>query len=986
MRTPQMSLRGLKGRSNLRAFLALSLVLVFASCGGSGGSADVGPDSSLGPANSIEELIYSDAYTGRLTVYFNESVASQLESGTTEDVVASAKGVIASEAQQSPDAKEFLSTSSAIVMTRAVDAPVEAVKAQRVKLEKLSGRTLVNWNLVYRIDAADPAYAVQILRNMQALPSVDKIFPEMKPSPTSLLTTPDLTTWQGYLKPEDTNGGVNAEAAWAAGVTGANVYIVDEEHGINLDHEELGLVADDLSDGGNYLYQPDCAPGFPPAISDCDSWIAHGTAVAGILVAAHNDHGVDGIAPDAYYVHATSGDGVGADLYAMTGSVETGIEPGTIWVIEVALPGKFSGPSYPDDPYGQVPVELWPDVFNAIEQATAYGVTVIEGGGNGQMDLDNTELYTGDWDFAHDLSYEDAGAVMVGASGGADEIMASAFTNYGSRFNAFSWGFGVATTAYPYGEYDWTGTTSPIPPNDTTNAYFMDNFGGTSSAAAIVAGSAALVQSYARQELGHRRYIMPLKLREILYDSGVAQQGGGGNIGKQPRIDVAMGLVDTFLATVNSSYSQLAADDQLTTDEMIALRALGVGIICREFDPVNSDPSCPDSEIFPAGVKIAKQYDFDGDNRADLVQFSNGNWKVDLSSTGAAADGFGAWDVDVTYTAIDGDCGVWPYVEDMNSDGRADFVAYDKCAGVFYVSLTDTALTRNNLWHDWDWVIDYSSQWHDQMTVDPDDADYSRPALGDYNGDDVADIGISCSDGYVRVDYSDGTQSSLGTFDWTAQLLTDEMLAQAPGWAYLIAPADYGEYSQIFFGVKVPDGHPDEGKMYIIPQDGAAFYPEYDWMYAAPNIFGGNDEVPIAGKFYYGSAPEVGIKDLDGRWRSTDSSLYDVLYEFSPVDVYGNEKCHPVNGDYDGDGKDDRIVMCPDEWRIAYSGTDYASLKSGDGTRHVLLGYAGHELPGRTYSGGISYSYAQILMNNFHDKYPTQPVPIMVDMVTVFSE
>ncbi|MFA5186483.1 MAG: S8 family serine peptidase [Patescibacteria group bacterium] len=978
MRTPQMSLRAKRG--NLRAFLALSLVLVFASCGGSGGSADVGPDSSLGPANSIEDLIYSDAYSGKLTVYFNESVASQLESSSASDV-------ILSDSEGSPEAKSFLSTSS-LEMVRAVDAPVEVVKAQRVKLEKLSGRTLVNWNLVYRINAADPAYAVQILRNMQALPSVDKIYPEMKPSPTSLLTTPDLTTWQGYLKPEATHGGVNAEAAWAAGVTGANIYIVDNEHGMNFDHEEFNLVKANLSLGGNYLYQPECAPGFPPEYSDCDSWIAHGTAVTGILIAGHNDHGIKGFVPDAYYVHATMSGSVSNDLYGYTNGGNDDIEPGTIWVIEVALPGKFSGPSYPDDPYGQVPVELWPDVFNAIEQATAYGVTVIEGGGNGQMDLDNPELYTGDWDFAHDLSYEDAGAVMVGASGGADEIMASAFTNYGSRFNAFSWGFGVATTAYPYGEYDWTGTTSPIPPNDTTNAYFMDNFGGTSSAAAIVAGSAALVQSYARQELGHRRYIMPLKLRQILYDSGVAQVGGGGNIGKQPRIDVAMGLVDTFLATVNSSYSQLAADEQLTTDEMIALRALGVGIICKEFDPTNSDPSCPDSELFPEGTKIAKHYDFDGDNRADLVQFSDGNWKIDLSSTGPAADGFGEWDVDVDFTAISGDCGVWPYVEDMNSDGRADFVAYDKCAGTFYVSLTDTDLTRNNTWHDWDWVIDYSSQWHDQMEVNPEDADYSRPFIAQYNNDGFIDIGIACSDGFVRVDYGDGTETGLGNFEWSSQLITDTMLAEAPGipaWAYLPAPADFNLNGTQFFGIKVPDTHPDQGRMYIIPHDGVSFQHSWDWLASTPYIFGGSDHVPISALLDGGAYPNISIKN--GDWLVSDNWYYDSLHTLAPVNIYGGQECHPVVGKFDNDSYDDRAVMCPNEWRIAYSSDEYASLKSGDGARHIALGYdpCDFSLPGHSYAGGISYTNSRQLMDLYHAQHPADPTPISVDMVTIVS-
>ncbi|MBN1283206.1 MAG: S8 family serine peptidase [Proteobacteria bacterium] len=976
----------------------------------------VGPNADLGPGSSLEDLIYSDAYSGRLTVYFNESVLPVLESSSAADavsaakdvsasddeIVAAIKDVIASEARQSPDTKDFLSTAGSIVMTRSVDAPMDVVKAQRMKLERLSGKKLTDWNLVFRVDAKKPDYAVQILRNLRGLPSVDKVYPELKPFPSSLLTTPDLTGLQGYLKPEATHGGVNAEAAWAAGITGQDVYVVDNEPGMNFDHEEFDLVKAELDDGGNFLYQPDCAPGFPYAIPNCESWIAHGTAVAGILIAQDNGHGVTGLAHDAYYVQGSMTDGAAGDLGVATDGIDSpttdgddDIEPGSIWILEVQLTGKFNTSGTcagsVDDQYGCVPLELWPDVFGAIEQATAFGVTVIEGGGNGQMNLDNPDLYTGDWSFAHNLSYEDAGAVMVGASGGADEIMASAFTNYGSRFNAFSWGFGVVTTGYPYGEYAWNGTTPPIPPNDTTNTYFIDNFGGTSSAAAIVGGAAVLVQSYARQELGHRRYLMPLKMREILYSSGVAQVGGGGNIGKQPRIDVAMTLVDTFLASVSSSYPELAADEQLTESQMIALRAQGVGIICRQFDPINSDPSCPDSEIFPEGTKIAKHYDFDGDGRADLVQFSNGNWKVDLSSTGPAADGFGAWDVDVSFPVIPGLCGAWPYVEDMNSDGRADFVAYDKCAGTFYVALTDTDLTRNNLWHGWDWVLDYSAQWHDEMALDPDDADYSRPVIGNYYKSGYAkdgfnDIAIICSDGMVRIDYGDGTESSFAGFEKTAQLISNTQLSQAPGWAYLPFVGDFMENGTAVLGFKVPDSHADEGRMYLVPFDGNVFYPEYDAMDGTPFIFGGNDVVPFGGKFLYGYSPMISVKRSNGEWPITNDNYWSNLALIAPANIYGNAFCHPVTTDFDGDGILDRAVMCPNEWRIAYSGTEFSSLMSSDSARHITLNSLPHSLPGRSYAGGISYTYAQQLMNLYQAQHPGDPVPIMVDMVSVSTQ
>jgi hypothetical protein len=61
---------------------------------------------------------------------------------------------------------------------------------------------------------------------------------------------------------------------------------------------------------------------------------------------------------------------------------------------------------------------------------------------------------------------------------------------------------------------------------------------------------------------------------------------------------------------------------------------MGIGIICKEYDAAGSDPSCPDSQMFPTGTKIAKDYDFDGDGRADLAvaNYSSNNVSVLLGA------------------------------------------------------------------------------------------------------------------------------------------------------------------------------------------------------------------------------------------------------------------------------------------------------------------------------------------------------------------
>jgi hypothetical protein len=132
-------------------------------------------------------------------------------------------------------------------------APAGEVDFARLQLEKLSGQKLADWNSVYHVKAELPADAVALMNELKALPGVTKVYPALKPIPTGLATTPDLTGWQSYLYAEAQYGGLNAKAAWDKDVKGDGVYVIDNEHGMNFDHEDLGLVAKPLYEGGNYL-------------------------------------------------------------------------------------------------------------------------------------------------------------------------------------------------------------------------------------------------------------------------------------------------------------------------------------------------------------------------------------------------------------------------------------------------------------------------------------------------------------------------------------------------------------------------------------------------------------------------------------------------------------------------------------------------------------------------------------------------------------
>ena len=61
------------------------------------------------------------------------------------------------------------------------------------------------------------------------------------------------------------------------------------------------------------------------------------------------------------------------------------------------------------DQFEFVAMEYWDSYFDAIKNATARGIIVVEAAGNGGMDLDSS-IYGGKFD----RSVRDSGAILVG--------------------------------------------------------------------------------------------------------------------------------------------------------------------------------------------------------------------------------------------------------------------------------------------------------------------------------------------------------------------------------------------------------------------------------------------------------------------------------------------------------------------------------------------------------------------------------------------
>ena len=292
--------------------------------------------------------------------------------------------------------------------------------------------------------------------------------------------------------------GVGAEAAWARqGGAGEGVGFVDVEQGWRFDHPDLvgwGLIA--------------------PLFGTSDPGEAdHGTAVLDIVVGRDNGSGGIGLAPQAGAVavcaHRDPSLVVGGDpgltvADAITAAVawlapQGRPAPGHVLLLEVQRPANGYGPSETDD------VDL-----AAIRTAIGNDVVVVEAAGNGLTNVDGWRSPTG-----RGLTTTDSGAIVVAGSMSAKETEAvpsgsvtghriniNKNSNYGTRVNCYAWGGDVVTAS-------------------AAGGYQID-FDGTSSASAIIAGVAVVVQGMYRA--AHGDYLRPAQMRALLTGGAATPQ------------------------------------------------------------------------------------------------------------------------------------------------------------------------------------------------------------------------------------------------------------------------------------------------------------------------------------------------------------------------------------------------------------------------------------------------------------------------------
>ncbi|WP_437733542.1 S8 family serine peptidase [Sorangium sp. So ce1335] len=448
--------------------------------------------------------IPGDVSDVRVVIKFHEGTGvrlrgAQLSSEGVGDLSSAANGLDAEQVPRDVRSIAALLSARSLDLRSLFPLPEARLSSLKSNGERRGARRLADLSLYFEApwSGGSRSALVELVEALNAHPSVEIAYVQPKPelataapeASAELVTldanTPDFTSLQGYVN-SDANGMGVAEARALPGGRGENVRIIDVEQRWVADHEDLPAP---------FFYAPAASPG------NAD----HGTAVAGVLVGQENGFGVTGVAPLSDVGYSSWVDIGVAPAIALAAAQ---LDAGDVVLIEVHAPGPTTvACSCNTGQCNYVPMEFFAAEFDAIQTATANGITVVEAAGNGSVDLDHP-TYGG----AFDRAVRDSGALVVGASLSSARSP-TCYSNSGDRVDVHAWGQDVATTGG--GGELYSGTLGE-------RDRYTASFSGTSSASAVVAGAVAVVQSVAQQASGP---LTSHEVRDLLVNTGKPQQG-----------------------------------------------------------------------------------------------------------------------------------------------------------------------------------------------------------------------------------------------------------------------------------------------------------------------------------------------------------------------------------------------------------------------------------------------------------------------------
>ncbi len=515
---------------------ALSSVIIF--------SGSVFATDNLIPrvaANKFSDhyLVSSNIEYKQIIVKFNESTGIRLgNTGLTSTVsnpdMPSLFGLDWSAFTNQLDSIQNTISATGVNLSTLYTFDEETLKDLKEKGEQKTGKQLADLNLYFKLPIPSFYNADQVQQLIDSLNAFDTIeIAYAEPKPAIAEATPNFqdydannSAYQGYLDAPNTDDsefdGINAKYAWNfSGGHGEGINVMDVEGGWNIDHEDFPTVYEYI--GSEYS----------------SSWVAHGTAVVGVIAGADNGFGVTGIASQVNLGVSSISQGTST---AIT-TAATSVGEGGIVLIEVHRQGptQVETCSCNTSQCNYIAVEYWQADYDAIATATANGVIVVEAAGNGSVDLDDP-IYEGKFD----RSVRDSGAILVG--GGASKSRSPmCWTNYGSRVDVHGWGENVTTLAY--GNLHKNA-------DDTANDdyWYTSSFSGTSSASPIIVGAAASIQGIAQSV--HGETLTPAEMRDLLATTGTVQTTElAKNIGPLPNLENAITELDTIFNFACTEYT-----------------------------------------------------------------------------------------------------------------------------------------------------------------------------------------------------------------------------------------------------------------------------------------------------------------------------------------------------------------------------------------------------------------------------------------------
>ncbi|QAT64528.1 S8 family peptidase [Bacillus sp. IG6] len=219
---------------------------------------------------------------------------------------------------------------------------------------------------------------------------------------------------QWNLKP------IQAEKAWSAGLTGKNVKVAVIDTGISA-HDELTV------SGGTSTVS------YTSSYSDDNG---HGTHVAGIIGAKHNDYGIDGIAPGVqlYAIKALDQNGTG-DLESILKGIDWSIEHG-VNVINMSLGTSTDS---------QI-------LHDAVDKAYQKGILLVAASGNDGN--------------GHPVDYPAAYSSVIAVSATDEENGIAGFSNTGADVEFSAPGTSIIST-YLHQQFAAGSGTSQATPHVT---------------------------------------------------------------------------------------------------------------------------------------------------------------------------------------------------------------------------------------------------------------------------------------------------------------------------------------------------------------------------------------------------------------------------------------------------------------------------------------------------------------------------------------